>query len=40
MSELHVINHPLITHKLTIMRNKKTGSKEFRELVSEIATLM
>ena len=40
MSELHVINHPLITHKLTIMRNKKTGSKDFRELLNEIAMLM
>lgn len=27
MSELHIIDHPLITHKLSIMRNKKTGSK-------------
>ena len=32
-----VLNHPLITHKLSILRNKKTGTKEFRELVSEIA---
>ncbi len=40
MSELHVINHPLITHKLSIMRNKKTGSKDFRELLEEIAMLM
>ena len=40
MSELHVINHPLITHKLTIMRKKKTGSKDFRELLNEIAMLM
>ncbi len=40
MSELHVINHPLITHKLSIMRNKKTGSKDFRQLLEEIAMLM
>ena len=40
MSQLHVINHPLITHKLSIMRNKKTGSKDFRELLEEIAMLM
>ncbi len=40
MSEFHVIDHPLITHKLSIMRNKKTGSKDFRELLNEIAMLM
>ena len=34
MSELFVMNHPLITHKLSIMRNKKTGSKDFRELLN------
>ena len=38
-SYLHVIDHPLITHKLSIMRNKKTGSKDFRELLNEIAML-
>lgn len=40
MSKLHVMDHPLITHKLTIMRNKKTGSKDFRELLDEITMLM
>lgn len=40
MSELHTIQHPLITHKLSLMRNKKTGSKDFRELLDEIAMLM
>ena len=40
MSELHIVDHPLITHKLSIMRNKRTGSKDFRELLDEIATLM
>lgn len=40
MSELHILDHPLITHKLSIMRNKKTGSKDFREMLNEIAMLM
>lgn len=40
MSTLHIIDHPLIAHKLSIMRNKKTGSKDFRELLDEIAMLM
>ena len=40
MSHLTVINHPLIVHKLSIMRNKRTGSKDFRELLDEIAMLM
>lgn len=40
MSTLHVIDHPMIQHKLTIMREKNTGSKDFKELLSEIALLM
>ena len=36
----HVVDHPLIKHKLTIMRSKETGSKDFRELLSEISMLM
>ena len=40
MSTVHIMDHPLITHKLAIMRNKKTGSKDFRELLGEIAMLM
>ena len=40
MSILHIVDHPLITHKLSIMRNKRTGSKDFRELLDEIAMLM
>ena len=40
MSNLIEIKHPLIAHKLSIMRNKKTGSKDFRELLNEIAMLM
>lgn len=35
-----VMDHPLIQHKLTILRDERTGSKQFRELVSEIAMLM
>ena len=40
MSILHIIDHPLIQHKLTIMRDKRTGAKEFRELLDEITLLM
>lgn len=40
MSNVFVMDHPLIQHKLTIMRDKNTGSKEFRELLKEISTLM
>ena len=40
MSTLHVINHPLIAHKLTIMRCKETSTKDFRELLNEISMLM
>ena len=40
MSTLHVFDHPLITHKLTIMRDKNTGSKDFRQLLNEISMLM
>lgn len=40
MAELHVIDHPLIQHKLSIMREKETGSKDFRELLEEISMLM
>ena len=35
-----VFNHPLITHKISILRKKETGSKEFRELIEEISMLM
>lgn len=37
---LEILNHPLILHKLTIMRNKDTGTKAFRENLDEIAELM
>lgn len=40
MSKVHVLDHPLIQHKLSIMRNKETGAKEFRELLEEISMLM
>ena len=38
--EPQILNHPLIQHKISLMRKKETGSKDFRELASEVATLM
>ena len=40
MGQLHIIDHPLIQHKLTYMRKKETGPKDFRQLLDEIAQLM
>ena len=40
MSNVHVFDHPLIQHKLSILRDETTSVKEFRELISEIAMLM
>ena len=40
MGSVHVLNHPLIQHKLSILRDERTGVKEFREIVGEIAALM
>lgn len=40
MGKLHVLDHPLLQHKLSILRSERTGVKEFRELVGEIAALM
>ncbi len=40
MGELHIIDHPLIMHKLTLMRKKSTGTRDFRGLLKEIAILM
>ncbi|PWF46792.1 uracil phosphoribosyltransferase, partial [[Kluyvera] intestini] len=40
MAKVYVFDHPLIQHKLTYIREKSTGTKEFRELVDEVATLM
>ncbi len=40
MKNTNVLNHPLITHKLSILRSVNTGTKEFRELITEISTLL
>ena len=40
MSKVHLIDHPMIQHKLSIMREKETGSKDFRQLLKEISLLM
>ncbi len=40
MSVFHLVDHPLIQHKLTIMRSKDTASKDFRQLLDEISMLM
>ncbi len=40
MSQVHLIDHPMIQHKLSIMREKETGSKDFRQLLREISLLM
>lgn len=40
MAQVHVLDHPLIQHKLTLIRDENTGSKDFRELVEEVAMLM
>ena len=40
MAQVHVVDHPLIQHKLSILRDKATGPKEFRELLEEISLLM
>ncbi|WP_353893165.1 uracil phosphoribosyltransferase [Proteinivorax hydrogeniformans] len=40
MSKVTVMDHPLIQHKLTFIRDKETGSKEFRELVEELSLLL
>ena len=40
MATVHVLDHPLIQHKLAILRDKTTGTKQFRTLISEIAGLM
>jgi uracil phosphoribosyltransferase len=40
MEKVHVLDHPLLQHKLSILRDAKTGVKDFREVVCEIATLM
>jgi len=40
MGKLQVIDHPLVQHKLALMRDKNTSSKDFRELLNEISMLM
>ena len=40
MSKVHVIDHPMVQHKLSIMRDKETGPKDFRQLLQEISLLM
>lgn len=40
MSDAIVVNHPLVQHKLTLMRDRETSTKSFRQLTREIATLM
>lgn len=40
MSKVHVLNHPLIQHKVTMMRKTETNTKDFRELANEISLLM
>ncbi|MBR4889074.1 MAG: uracil phosphoribosyltransferase, partial [Clostridia bacterium] len=40
MATVHVLDHPLIQHKLAILRDKDTPVKEFRELIGEISALM
>ena len=40
MSKALIMDHPLIQHKITLLRDKNTGSKEFRELISEVGMLM
>ncbi|BCV24108.1 MAG TPA: uracil phosphoribosyltransferase [Firmicutes bacterium] len=40
MSTVHILDHPMIQHKLSLIRDKNTGPKEFRELLEEVAMLM
>lgn len=40
MAKVHVMDHPLITHKINYIRNEAIGTKEFREMIGEIAQLM
>ncbi len=40
LNNVHILDHPLIRHKLAIIRDKDTNTKQFREIISELATLM
>ena len=37
---LHIVDHPLVQHKLSLMRDKRTSTRDFRELLTELAILM
>lgn len=37
---IHLLDHPLIKHKISILRDKDTGTKEFREIIVEISMLL
>ena len=39
-SKVHFMDHPLIQHKISLLRDKNTGSKEFREIIAEVSMLM
>ena len=39
-AKLHVMDHPLILHKISMLRDKKTNTKDFRQLIYEIALLI
>ena len=38
--KVNELNHPLVSHKLTILRNKETGTKEFREIIGELSMIL
>ena len=40
MENVYIMDHPLIQHKISMIRNKDTGTNEFRKLIEEIAVLM
>ena len=40
MSVVEIVDHPLIQHKISLLRDRNTGTKEFRDLVSEVAMLL
>ena len=40
MENVFIMDHPLIQHKISMLRNKNTGTNEFRKLIEEIAVLM
>ena len=40
MAKVHIMDHPLIQHKIGIIRRTETGSRDFRLMISEIAMLM